>query len=138
MTIIVIRDGVMACDTLVTGDGFKSGNVRKWGKVHTDIGGGFCAFGGSLGKAKAALDCMADRQKNGFSVDAGIWIREDGVVLEKYDEDDWFSFDAGFYAIGSGDLIAIGALAMGATAQEAVEVCIEMSMSCGGSVGIAS
>lgn len=137
MTVIVVRDGVLACDTQVNGNETRCGEVRKWAKVHPDLGGGFVAFAGGLGEAAAALTAMADRQIDGFKADAGIWLRDDGTVLEKYGEEGWFEYKAPFYAIGSGECIALGALHMGATAQQAVEAAIAISQTCGGRVDVA-
>ena len=50
-----------------------------------------------------------------------IVIDADGTVREAYGESPMlYTFDAPFHAIGSGSTIAIGAMAAGATAQEAV------------------
>jgi ATP-dependent protease HslVU (ClpYQ) peptidase subunit len=132
MTVIVVRDGVMCCDTQVSGDDLYCGEIRKWTAVHPDIGGGFAGFSGELGEASSALKAMADRQASGFSVDAGLWLKSDGTVCEKYGESDWFEYQAPFYAIGSGQHIAFGALHMGATAAEAVSAAIALSSGCGG------
>lgn len=139
MTVIVVRGGILCADTIVvSGGNTLCGSVRKWVPVHPDIGGGFAAFAGELGKASSALRLMADRQSSGFCVDAGIWIKADGTVSEKYDDSDWFEYDAPFYAIGSGQEVALGALQMGATAEEAVNAAIALSSGCGGKAEVAN
>lgn len=62
-----------------------------------------------------------------------IWIDEDGIKLTR-DASTWFAISADFYAIGDGAAMAIGAMAAGASAIQAVEICIKHSATCGGAL----
>lgn len=47
-----------------------------------------------------------------------------------------FAIDAPFHAGGSGSAVALGAMEMGATAEEAVRIAIKYTTSCGGEIQI--
>lgn len=136
MTIIAVKDGILASDTMVSAKDVVSGNVRKWCVVHRERGGGFFGAAGSLGPAQEAIDIMSGYE--GVPVaESMIWVTGDGVVKEKYGEDGWIEFDADFYAIGCGELVARGAMAAGATAEEAVRITMSIVYGCGGECEVA-
>ena len=49
MTVIAIRDGIMAVDSLCCMGNILAGDVKKWFAVKPDHGGGFVAFSGRAG-----------------------------------------------------------------------------------------
>jgi hypothetical protein len=61
----------------------------------------------------------------------GFIIRRDGAVIQfdRFGEDE---VTGPYFAIGSGSEVALGALAMGATAKQAVEICVRYDVFSGG------
>lgn len=137
MTIIAVKDGILAADTGVFAGGLISGTARKWAPVPEHKGGGFVAGSGSLAKAQRAITEMAGDNQCDPEADAMIWLDSSGRVLEKYGEDDWLEYDAPFHAIGSGAEVALGAMAAGASAKEAVKIAIQLCVECGGRAEVA-
>lgn len=64
---------------------------------------------------------------------SGLIIRPSGVLIV-HDVSGWYEAEAGFYALGSGWEIALGAMAMGATAEQAVRVAAKFDGNTGGDV----
>jgi len=138
MTIIAIKDGIMACDTGVFAGGMVSGSVRKWVAVPDHKGGGVMASAGALGPAQSANRQMESNSgDDNVNCECAIWLRSDGSVWEKYGDEDWLTLDAPFYAIGCGEALARGAMAAGASAAEAAQICIDHHTECTGVVEVA-
>ena len=128
----------MACDTGVFSGGRICGHTRKWAAVPEHKGGGFVASAGNLGEAQDFIRAMSsDRTDSLPEAEAAIWLRGDGVVLERYGDGEWMQYDAPFYVIGSGESVAHGALMAGASAAEAVRICTEVCTECAGGPEIA-
>lgn len=135
MTIIVYRDGIMAADSLVTGDDLRQGRSTKIIRTRE----GWLAGGsGTLAAATLFLEWMRAGHKagemdtvgaadnlNAVAISpAGLIFSVDGCGVLSPIQDE-------FFAVGSGRTIAIGALEMGATAEQAVEVTIRRDVGCG-------
>jgi len=140
MTIITVRAGVMAVDSLITAGGTIVGQCKKWGKVPEHMGGGFIAGSGDSAGVSQAL---ADIDKYNFDLigrDSNekytlVALRGDGSVMIN-ETGTWFGYDAEYYAEGSGAQLALGAMAQGATAYEAAQIACRLSTSCGGEVHV--
>ena len=134
MTTVAYRDGVIASDSLVTNDnGIGCGHARKIVKGDNVLGGA----SGPSGEALKFLqwvknNCDGDQPvikgntecilvKDGV----GHYINKDGAIVP---------VKCDFMAIGSGEEIAFGAMAMGATAQEAVKIAIQIDTNSGGEI----
>lgn len=132
MTVIAVKDGVIACDSLVTTeDGHINGTVKKCAPVE---GGGFVATGGNLVAAQKLLRAI---QQDGCRVSGeydatALWLRQDGSCLRYVDG--WVGFESEYAAMGSGKLVAIGAMEAGASAEEAVKIACRVMNCCGGEV----
>lgn len=139
MTTIAIRDGLIAADSLIAYSSITNGHREKI----EDCGRYAVALAG-LAKLRKPLEkwvregCKAERvpqtlldHEDKFS--ALIIDRLVGQVYE-FDEGDLVPVYADYTAIGSGALLAIGAMAHGATAEEAVLAAARHDKNTGGPV----
>jgi len=135
LTIICFRSGIMAADTAAwSPENILVGHVRKI----TRSPGGVLASG--CGSASALQ--WFGRQNLSGAFDAGCedlpphpaWGREDAAFILAYPEGRvailngamlTMGADAPFYALGSPAVMAMGAMAAGASATEAVRICME-------------
>lgn len=134
MTIIAVRDGIMAVDSLVSRDDSIIGQIKKWREVPEFHGGGFIAGSGKISEIVKFLDDFKKIGTDGDSdIDSNfIHLKADGSIW-KFDNG-WFQFETEYYACGFGRREAMGALAQGATAEEAVRVVCSFVDSCGGEI----
>lgn len=133
MTTIAYRDGVLASDSLVSSGNTRAGEVRKIAR-HGNLMGG---ISGPLDAAEKFLrwiesGCEGDCPQLGDGSDAILirgrktfYVGPSGTVVP---------FRAPFAATGSGENLAIGAMAMGASAIEAVKVAIRFDEGSGGRI----
>lgn len=133
MTTIAFREGVLAADTLVSGGGVRLGYVTKVRK----LGSVLAAGAGTMSFVQGFLDWFAagmegDPPETGGEFE-GLIIHDGRVVTWN---DGWDSLAAPFYAIGSGKYQALGAMAAGATAEEAVRAAILTDCYSGGPIDI--
>ena len=134
MTIVVFRDGVMAADSLATNHhNARVGKIRKLARRDSDG-----ALAGNCTNFLAWFLCNKEGQswkgadeENGFS---GLVAFPDGRVVGCDVSGRFYGIDAPFHARGSAQAMAIGALAIGASAEEAVKACIDFDIHCGGPV----
>lgn len=134
MTIVAYRDGVMAADRTTKSCGVEFHETCKVG-VRADgllVG---CAGMSSLAEAVRRWFLageLGDRPSFG-KVEADsvhtLVVRPNGAI-EVHDMDGMTPVvgDRGFVAVGSGFEIALGAMAMGASAIKAVEICAEFGV----------
>jgi len=128
MTSIAYRNGVLVSDTSVFDRGVYCGEVQKIGMAPDGtIGGG----AGQLAEVARFLEWLSggmegDPPKIINDDSECIFIRPDGIVW-------WIGHDSNptqlkgeYFAIGSGFKLAIGAMAMGATATRAIEICADL------------
>ncbi len=138
MTVICVRDGVMAVDRMVSQAGFLWGTLAKWVPVKRKAGGGFIACAGD---ASVVVPLFRSLRKFG-GVEGpedirGLWLQAGGVVLERSGPGGWYHSAAPFYAAGDGARFAMGAMAAGASADEAVRLTCEYHLgSCGGGIDV--
>lgn len=140
MTTFAYRDGVLAADSAAcTNTGLRSGSVRKLFRgprntmVATAGGAGDCVaferwFTGGQDGAWEAKDKDA-----GF---AALVVDGDGDVLCYGADGNAYRVDAPFFARGSGGELAMGAMAMGASAEEAIEIACRYDVWSGGPVQV--
>lgn len=122
MTTIAIRDGIMAADTAVFEGAVYAGIISKIVKARDG------SLVGASGKAAACWDYIHRAQ---VESDKPMQIGEDAsALIIKPDGSVWcieaggppFRIEGPFHATGPGAGVAIGAMAAGATAEEAVEI----------------
>lgn len=139
MTTIAFKNGIVAADTGMTTGGSQISNMVKI--VQNDSGDvlGGCGdasliyafqrwFLGGEKEQRPEVRKDGDRD-NGTAV----IFRATGEILQ-YDSYGYHAFSAPFYAIGSGRCEALGAMCVGATAEEAVRAAIQLDDSTFGDV----
>jgi hypothetical protein len=140
MTVIAYKDGVMAADSLASADGQRKGLYEKIAK---NSRGELAGVAGYCSEAQRFLtvfcfgshkDLMAFKFEE-KQVEAIVVLPEDARILcfDSSGKHLYNPFDS-FEATGSAQALAIGAMAMGASAIEAAEVGIKYAVSCGGPV----
>jgi hypothetical protein len=141
MTIIAYRDGVLACDT---------GTVRGNSRTHTRVAktvrapdgrlAAACGFAGYMGKFLAWALTGEGEPPSAVSPQGATETHNTGVVflpggcIHVYEDTGMHEATAPYYAIGSGSPEAMGAMFMGATAEEAVRAAMHHDSSCYGDV----
>lgn len=134
MTIIAVRFGILAVDSLVSSNTFIVGETQKFRFPRHEFGGGVVAACGELGKADLLLNKYPSDGE--FSIDgvSAVHLMSNGRVRVT-DGGAWYIFDAPFYSAGLNEGFALAAMHAGATAKEAVEiVCRMCPSSCGGKI----
>ena len=137
MTVIAYKNGILASDSLVTLGTARAGSVRKICRGPNGSLAGLCgntAYSDMFmswiksGEPNSAPDLSSD------SSFTAIVIRPNGKVYMACSSTTLFLLKSPFHSIGSGSDFAVGAMEMGATAEEAVRVAIKHCISCGGKV----
>ncbi len=137
MTTVAYRDGTMASDSLVAYGDVDAGGA---GKVF-QIGPVLLGFSGCLAIGQRFVDWVRagmrgdapDMARGGNK--ASAIIVHDGYIVS-CDDSGWDRLKAEYYAIGSGRLLALGAMAHGASAEEAVRAAIRHDIYSGGAVQV--
>lgn len=136
MTIICYRDGVIAADTAIWANNLFVAHGIKIARRPDGY-----LFGGAGGNV-AIQTAMADFETIGDVDDLEgpdfdelelMIVAPDGGVIELVGDLSSKLYPE-FDAIGFGSEVAMGAMAAGATAEQAVAVAIDKSMGCGGDV----
>lgn len=144
MTVIVYRDGVMASDSLLSGQGVRCGEAEKV----RDINGWLIGISGNWGVACELFDWFEQECRDSIKrPPSQIHVDDDkypiGVLLVRKSSGAVFCIDglgypqrinAPFYAIGSGAEVALGAMEMGADAIKAVKAACKFNCYCGGRI----
>ncbi len=144
MTTIVFRNGIMACDSQITYDDTKFFGVKK-------IEGGLNSLIGIAGASRFA-NCIFDWwravEADEF-INVGDWHRattlvaEEVVMLLAHRTQGLFRLDFtgratrlhdNYSSLGTGAPFALGAMAMNATATEALKVAMKFDLYTGGSI----
>ena len=137
MTIITVRDGIMAVDSAVSRDDTIIGQIKKWREVPEFHGGGFISGAGST---YGVLNFLNTFKKTGVGAESGVedctfvHLKSDGNVW--IFNSGWYQIDAEYSANGFGRQEAMGALAHGATAEEAARIVCDLVDSCGGKIHV--
>ena len=133
MTVIAVRDGSMSCDSLITDGAERSGGVLKLRKTKRGIAGA-C---GDVAVFAAWLDWFSRGEKGDPPSAEGMQalvVRPCGSVWCHEDDAAPYRVSGPYHAIGSGGPYALGAMAFGADARQAVRIAIELCTSCGGRI----
>jgi len=138
MTVIAIRDGVVAADSEVNCTGYQI-SYGEIDKIYEHRGWIFGAAGSVSACQQFARWMKGSRIRPDWQAFHGIVLRPDGRVFE---------FDSSHVpieirthygaAIGSGQNTAIAAMMAGASAIEAVEITAKLDHECGGPVKVLS
>lgn len=138
MTVIAYRDGVMAADTLASDSVLKVAGLRKIAR------GPDGALYGCGGRASICCEilrwvdggCEGERpalKREDDTADVLV-VRPCGKVsIWTWAGDEDYPADC-YLSIGSGSAVAMGAMFVGASAEDAVRAAIEHGIGCGGTV----
>jgi hypothetical protein len=124
MTTIAYKDGILAVDSAVTCDGRYEGSCKKWLQVDGAVAG-VTGQAMVLGRLKIAVD------GEGFPDFDFLLLHDSELMLVSsagifcVTKVGFLKIEAPFAAIGSGAGIAYGAMAAGASAEEAVKIACE-------------
>lgn len=135
MTTIAYKDGVLAADTLATCNGYLEGRQTKIARVGK-------ALVGAVGSTPmcnrfrgwVAAGMTGESPFEGKDEGNGIVVTPDGVIVVWSHLGPWAVQDRPYYALGSGEQIAVGAMAAGASAEEAVRIAMRHDTISGGDV----
>jgi len=124
MTTVAYKDGVLAADRAISGQGH-IGSTRKVFRRKSD--GALVGWCGTVSVCQRWVDWFLAGERGvapnlGTDEDSAshmLVVRPNGGV-EQHDRYGRAVFDAPYYAIGSGGDYALGAMAFGATARQAV------------------
>jgi ATP-dependent HslUV protease subunit HslV len=141
MTTIVYRDGVIAADTMLScGDSLKYGITKIARGPDGRLGGGCgdAAFTTPwLRWLRGDIDQMPEPKFDDKGGDTGFVVWPDGKI-EVFERGGSFMVEWPYFAIGSGSPEAMGALFVGASAEEAVRAAIQHDAHTGGAVQVLS
>jgi len=139
VTAIAYRDGVMASDSLAECHNIVMGSVRK---IIRRADG---ALAGSAGMEMVCAEFMR-RFAEGTDADFRPELKDESdfsAIVVTPDGQIWqvnmrgrFPISAPFYVDGSAYQVMIGAMAAGASAEEAVEIAIKYDTRCGGPIQV--
>ncbi|MEQ6333264.1 hypothetical protein [Sphingobium sp. MK2] len=138
MTTIAIRDGIIAADTRISYRTFHNGTKNKIARC-----GRFYVALAGMGNLRRPLEqwaeagCAPDNlpevlveNRKEFSA---LFLDSDGRIFE-FDEHGLLEIEANYTAIGSGGFFAMGAMAHGANAVEAVKAASLHDLASGGEI----
>ena len=140
MTTVAYKDGIMAFDSRVTSDYSHIGYMTKGRKTSKFL----VSTCGSVEEGEMFMDWIAgggitaDRKLFGLDKDLdnfiGMCVNKSGKVFIYESKLYPFVIDAPFHAIGSGADFAIGAMAAGKSATDAVKIAAKFDLATGGAI----
>lgn len=140
MTTIAIKNGILAFDSKVTEDALFSGYMIKGKKTDKMA----FAAAGDCEEVQAFLDWLSkgggESNKRYFGLHErevdleGLALTEDGRIFSYGTRLYPYEIRAPFFAVGSGARLALGAMAKGASAEEAVKIAARLDGYTGGKV----
>lgn len=136
MTTIAYKEGILAADSQVTYEGTSDSTMTK---IARNALGDLCGASGSACYMYAFLRWFEGGEKGEAPTptenDGGIVVRTDGTI-ECYEHPGPcpFTVTAKAYAVGSGRKLALGAMAFGASAEEAIKVAAQFDIYTSGKV----
>lgn len=137
VTVIAYRDGILASDSQVTSGDIKVGICRKVTKTED---GWLAGAAGGISSVQQFLNWAEIRDPDIFvKLDesfTGFLIDPEGITFIVESDLVPFEVKAEFHAEGHGREVAIGAMATGATAEEAVAIAIKYVDGCGGEIQV--
>lgn len=140
MTTVVYAKGVLAFDSRVTAGNLVEGSIQKGRQTKNMI----MAGAGSVEDLVAVMDWLEtggdEATKKNFGI-AGRDVDVDVLCVDKKGKVTFYGhklypieITSLFYVLGSGKELALGALEMGASAKEAVQIAAKYDTNSGGSV----
>jgi 20S proteasome alpha/beta subunit len=137
MTTVAYRAGILACDSQATSGHLKTGTFMKIGKVGRVLYGG-CGNASMVREFNAwiANGLQGEMPKLEFDEDdgmAGLVVYENKRFLS-FERTGIVALNAEYMAMGSGRELALGAMAMGATAIQAVQAAMQHDIYSGGPI----
>lgn len=140
MTTIAVKNGIMAYDSRISDGDSHIGFMNKGRKT----GKYLIATCGSVEEGEMFMDWLAaggadaDKKLYGLDKDLGnftaLCVNKKGETIFYEHRLYPYSIDAPFYAIGSGSAYALGAMAAGKSAAEAVRIAAQFDLATGGTV----
>jgi len=139
VTTIAYRNGIIAADRLVTHGKVREGLTSKIIKRGRILAGA----AGSTSQCQRFLDwvergCIGDQPAligQEYSID-GFIVSDGNLVC--FNGETYWTIEADFYAVGSGEQFARGAMAMGASATRAVRIAARFDIGTGREVDVLS
>jgi ATP-dependent protease HslVU (ClpYQ) peptidase subunit len=134
VTTIAYRDGILAADGRTTyGDTIFTDHNKK---IHRLSDGALFALTGDVSYVQPMLDALEDDEVNlpigeGFTA---VIVERDGKLRLYEGRGGFITLDAPYYAFGSGEEYALGAMDMGASAHDAVRVACGRDLGTGGDI----
>ena len=139
MTTIAYRDGVLAADTRVSTGGIMDCEIIK---IARNSDGDLAGASGDAGFSAEFLRWFLGGEKQNTPVPKkennpyeGLIFRSSGEI-NVFDEGGVCQVTAPYYASGSGVCIALGAMAYGADAEQAVRMAMKHDVSTGGEITV--
>lgn len=135
MTTLAYRDGVLAADSLATAGGIRDSEVLKVRKIGRLLTAG-CGSGALCEKFVGWVQrgMPGNSPWEGSGADGNSLLVAPDRSLVVFGVNGPWRVDRPFYALGSGGDIALGAMAAGASAEEAVEIAIRFDVYSGGPI----
>lgn len=132
MTTIAFKDGILAADSRSTSGTMVSGSVKKI------IGGDgfYTAITGDTQDKNPVFKYLKDGGEKPKIANLNGIVVKNGKMQLFDDKLEPYDMGCAFYALGSGRELAIGAMAAGATAEEAVKIACEYDVHTGGPVHV--
>jgi|SRR5579872_1322793 len=131
MTVIAYRDGIVAADSAAFNGDRRTGTVDKLTKLKD---GSVLAMLGGLGEASrlAAWVIAGCKGEQPLGDEGAVVVFRRGGVIDIYEKGTkQIATRAPFQSFGAGADMAFGAMAAGATAEEAIAVACEHHVWCG-------
>jgi ATP-dependent protease HslVU (ClpYQ) peptidase subunit len=126
VTTIAYRDGILAADTLETGDHTALAHTNK---IHRLKNGKLFAAAGTADNSEQLLLALQNRRKPPELAEVeGLLVELDGSTW-LYEGAVWFPFKAEYLSMGSGAKFALGAMDAGCSAEEAVKIACKRDLS---------
>lgn len=137
MTTIAYRDGILAADGRTTmGETIFTDHTKKIIRLSD---GALFALCGEVAYVQPMLDALEDddvdlpEAKGEFTA---VVVEKDGKLRVYEGMGGWINVDAPYAAFGSGDEYALGAMDMGASAEEAVRISCGRDLGTGGDIQV--
>ena len=132
MTTLAYRDGVIAGDSLTWDGNTCNGMIKKCGVMADGSLWGYAGTVAYLDKIRLWLACPLGDPPECKDSELLIVLR-DGRV-RSWEAEAWCDIEAPFRALGSGADVARGAMAMGASAEQAVKIAADLDAFTGGPI----
>lgn len=127
MTIICYRDGVLAADTGVFDGDIYVGTTEKIAIAPDGTIGGAAGPLGDIRRFLSWLESGRDGEAPSSGEMTSVFITPQGLVSED-EGSGFFHVEAPYFATGIAHTVALGAMAAGASAEEAVRICCQISV----------